>query len=231
MMKRINRYAALRIPTELKYEYQLWNLKRKSRLYKLQRDSKVTAIKHKKLDVVPIFLDGLLELKCNSCTHLFPTQNIDMFKHKYITCPECKTKNRIISKELIKYYIAFEPEIYHFLCRLKEIRRQAKKNKKQQKDDREPMLTIMTIKDISGKEKEIIVTKITKELLESKDITDNERNVAIQFQMPVDRLKLLRKLGVSFDLLNDCLTNPTKIQNQFKEDLANLYNRKGRRKK
>ena len=87
----------------------------------------------------------------------------------------------------------------------------------------------MTIKDMSGKE--TIVTKITKELLDSKDITDNERNVAIQFQMPVDRLKLLRKLGVSFDLLNDCLTNPTKIQNQFKDDLANLYNRKGRRKK
>lgn len=79
--------------------------------------------------------------------------------------------------------------------------------------------------------KATIVTKITKELLESKDITDNERNVAIQFQMSVDRLKLLRKLGVSFDLLNDCLTNPAKIQNQFKEDLANLYNRKGRRKK
>lgn len=146
-------------------------------------------------------------------------------------CPECKTKNRIISKELITYYIAFEPEIYHFLCRLKEIRRQAKENNKQQKDDREPILTIMTIKDISEKEKETIVTKITKELLEAKDITDNERNVAIQFQMPVDRLKLLRKLGVSFDLLNDCLTNPTKIQNQLKEDLTNLYNRKGRRKK
>ena len=146
-------------------------------------------------------------------------------------CPECKTKNRIISKKLITYYTAFEPEIYHFICCLKEIRRQAKKNKKQQKDDREPILTIMTIKDMSGKEKETIVTKITKELLESKDITDNERNVAIQFQMPVDRLKLLRKLGVSFDLLNDCLTNPTKIQNQLKEDLVNLYNRKGRRKK
>lgn len=231
MMKRINRYAALRIPPELGYEYQLGNLKRNSRLYKLRRDSKLTAIKHKKLDVVPILLDGLLELKCNSCTHLFPTQNIDMFKHTYVMCPECKTKNRIISKELITYYTAFEPEIYHFLCRLKELRRQAKKNKKQQKDDREPIITIMIIKDISGKEKETIVTKITKELLESKDITDNERNVAIQFQMPVDRLKLLRKLGVNFDLLNDGLTNPTKIQNQFKDDVANLYNRKGRRKK
>lgn len=231
MMKRINRYAASRIPIELDYKYQLYKLRMNSMLYKLQRASKITIIKHKKLDVVPILLDGLLELKCNSCTHLFPTQNIDMFKHTYVMCPECKTKNRIISKELITYYTAFEPEIYHFLCRLKEVRRQAKKNKKQQKDDREPMITILTIKDISGKEKETIVTKITKELLEAKDITDNERNVAIQFQMPVDRLKLLRTLGVSFDLLNDCLTNPTKIQNQLKEDLANLYNRKGRRKK
>ncbi len=231
MMKRINRYAALRIPIELDYKYQLEKLKRNSTLYKLQRDSKITTIKHKKLDVVPILLDGLLELKCNSCTHLFPTQNIDMFKRKYITCQECKTKNRIISKELIKYYIAFEPTIYHFICRIKEIRKQIKKNKKQPKDDREPMITAMTIEDQQGNLIEKIVTKITKELLEATDITDNERDVAIQFQMPVYKLKLLRKLGVSFDLLNDCLTNPTKIQNQFKEDLANLYNRKGRRKK
>lgn len=231
MMKRINRCAALRIPPELNFEYQLWNLKRNSRLYKLQRTSKITIIKHKKLDVVPILLDGLLELKCNSCSHLFPTQNIDMFKHMYVMCPECKTKNRIISKELITYYTAFEPEIYHFLCRLKEIRRQAKKNKKQQKDDREPRLTTITIKDINGKERETIVTTITKELLEATDITDKERNVAIQLQTPLATLKILRKLNVNYDLLNDCVKDPTKVQNQFKDDVANLYNRKGRRKK
>lgn len=231
MMKMINRHAALRIPIELDYKYQLYKLRMNSILYKLQRDSKITTIKHKKLDVVPILLDGLLALKCNSCNHLFLTQNIDMFKHMYIRCPECKTKNRIISKALIKYYIAFEPTIYHFLCHVKEIRNQSKKNGKTPKDDREPMITTMATEDQQGILNEKIVTKITKELLEATDITEIERNVAIQFQMPVDRLKLLRKLGVHFDLLNDCLTNPTKIQNQFKYDVANLYNRKGRRKK
>ena len=231
MMNRINRCAALRIPQELDYKCQLYKLRMNSMLYKLQRASKITVIKHKKLDVVPILLDGLLELKCNSCTHLFPTQNIDMFKHTYVMCPECKTKNRIISKELIKYYIAFELEIYHFICHLKELRKQAKKDKNKQKDDREPVITTIIIKGKNGKESEKVVTNITKELLEATDITDKERQIAIQLQTPLAKLKILRKLNANFDLLNDRITNSTKVQNQFEEDLANLYNRKGRRKK
>lgn len=220
MMKRINRYAAVRLPVEIDFMYQ-----HNKNVIKNNK----TKVNRKIYSAIPIITTDGLILNCYYCHNKLDISDIHNSKCTYIRCRNCKNKNKVISKKMYEYYIAYSSDLYNFIKKKHEAIKQHRivKNVDPMKysniDPKEPLITVVINED--GKEE--IVTTITKKILEANDLTDKEKEVAIALQTTPEMVRLLRTLGVYYDeLVYDCVFNQQKVRNQFRAEMKNGYNHK-----
>ena len=199
-MKRINRYAIIRIPSSIDYEYSVNTRKRIKRweLYRRRHIKNMENIKNKKLSVTCYVTSGKFVISCPLCHNTIDLNDIG--SRRYGHCKICGCIYDKESNEALKYYRRYLPEAYQEIT----VRRLNNKNARQrlkmkhQKEQEDCYLNtiypLITICKEDGKER--IITIITKEIMESKELTIAQKEALIRLQIPIDRYKLLQKLGV-----------------------------------
>ena len=224
-MKKINRYAVLRIPTSIDYEYSVNTRKRtkKWELYRRRHIKRMENIKNKKLSVICYVTDGKLAIKCPLCHNIINTSNIGSRRHG-----RCETCGCIYDKEsnvAMKYYRRYLPKVYQEI----EVRRLSNKNArnrfkmKHQKEQEDSYLKkvypLITVWNKDGKEE--IITNITKEIKESAELSSSQKDVLIRLQIPAEKYRLLQKLGVDLVMsISDSVDEGLeKCNNQKRGDL------------
>lgn len=201
-MKRINRYASLRIPTSIDYEYSVNTRKRckKWELYRRRCVKNIENIKNKKLSVICYVMDGRLVISCPLCHNNVDFSDIGSRRYSH-----CKTCGCIYDKEsnvAMKYYRRYLPEAYQEVMN-KRLNNKNTRNRlkiKHQKEAEEAYIKMLypqiTVWNENGIEE--IITNITKEIRESNDFTIQEKDILIKLQIHPDKYRLLKKLNVNF---------------------------------
>ena len=201
-MKKINRYAILRIPTNIDYERSVNMKKRikKSKLYRRSHIRNIEIIKNNKLSVICYAVDGKPIISCPLCHKAISLCDIGLGRY---SC--CKTCGCIYDKEsnkALKFYKKYLPKSFHEI----EVRRLNNKNNRyrlkeihqKEQNDRyiKQLYPLITVMNKNGHE--IIITKVTKMIQETDWLCNYEKKILARFQMPVERYASLKKLGVNF---------------------------------
>ena len=204
-MKRINRYAALRIPKKLDYyDSTLRRLYLKLKKERRRRCDNKRNIKTLKLSVRCYVNSRELIVCCPVC-HSIIDQNI-IGTRRYVRCNICDCIYDCESKAALKCYYKYFPEAYKKI-RNRRINNQIARNRLKIKHQEEadeaytkklyPQITVWNENGI-----EEIITNITKEIRESNDCTTQEKDILTKLQILPKTYRLLKKLGVDFRRYN-----------------------------
>lgn len=199
-MKRINRYAALRIPDNLDYEHNINTMKmqKQKKAQKRRRFAYIEDMKNKKVSAVCYFSNGTLLLRCPSCYKIILP---DLIRYKrYKRCNNCGFLCDTQSKEVLKCYHRHHPifyqKIYDRRLNNRSTRHRLKKKHQEEKEKKylKDIYPQITLWNENGKEE--IITNITKEIRESDDLTENEKIALISMQIPLEKYRILQELDV-----------------------------------
>ena len=199
-MKRINRYAALRIPKELDYEHSVITVKqlKKTRISKRRRINDEKTVKNQKLSVICYVKNGKLIISCPVCHSVLNKNQVGC--ERYRNCKICDCKYDLESKQALKYYYKYLPETYKKIDerrtknRADRYRLKAKHQEEEKTQYYKQLYPQITVWNENGKEE--IITNITKELRESDDLTQNEKLALIHLQIPLEKYKILKTLDI-----------------------------------